>query len=419
MIGAVGTGNGPLAAPPNLLTPLILNTIISSLANAQAVYTPQNILTAHPTFKPPAVYNWSLAVQRDLGKGMIMEVAYVGNVAHRIAGSGTLGGNAFAQDVNAVPLYTTWKPSGCATPVSGGCPNPAYFDPTSAGGGTGGFYGTNLLRAQTGYAGWGSIYQYTFVGESYYDALQVSLNKRMSRNLQYGVNYTYLKTLLYARTQYVSDNLNKNVTSRPQAVNFNFGYDVPKFSWMPKKTFVKLATEGWRLNGNGTLLYGNPMTVACTATGAPAGYWTGTPNTSTAYIPFRCQQTGDAWLPAGQFPSATADPRLQYSLNKGAFALPGPASLGIGNTQPTLTYGPGVINLDMSVSKEFKLGSEKRTLEFRGEAFNVLNHFNLSNPNTTLNLNFATGANTNGAFGTITSAQIDARKVIVSARFRF
>lgn len=49
----------------------------------------------------------------------------------------------------------------------------------------------------------------------------------------------------------------------------------------------------------------------------------------------------------------------------------------------------------------------------------MLNHFNLSNPNTTLNLNFATGADTNGAFGTITSAQIDARKVIVSARFRF
>ena len=418
MIGAIGTGNGPLAAPPNLLTPLILNTTISSLANAQAVYTPQNILTADPTYKPPVVYNWSLAVQRDLGKGMIMEVAYIGNVAHRIAQSGTLGGNAFAQDVNAVPLYTTWKPSGCANPVSGGCPNPAYYDPTSSGGGTGGFYGTNLLRALTGYPGWGSIYQYTFVGESYYDALQVSLNKRLSRDLQYGVNYTWSKTLLYARTQYVSDQLNKNVTSRPQAVNFNFGYDVPKFGWMPQNKVLKLATEGWRINGNGTVFYGTALTIGCTATSAPAGYWTGTPNNSTAYIPFRCQQSGDLFLPAGQYPSATADPRLQFPFNKGSFALPGPTTLGIGNTPPTLTYGPGLFNVDMSVSKEFKI-AEKRTLEFRGEAFNLLNHFNPGNPNTTLNLNFATGANTNGAFGTITSAQIDARRLIVSARFRF
>jgi len=427
MIGAIGTGNGPLAAPPNLLTPLILNTSISSLANAQAVYTPQNVLTASPDYRPPAVYNWSLAVQRDISRGMILEVAYVGNVAHRIAGNGAVGGNAFAQDVNAVPLYTTWKPSGCANPVSGGCPNPAYYDPTTAGG-TGGFYGTNLIRALTGYAGFGSIYQYTFVGESYYDALQVSLNKRLSRNLQYGVNYTWSKTILYSRTQYVPDQLNKNVTSRPQAVNFNFGYDVPKFSWMPKNTFTKLATEGWRINGNGVMFYGLPLTVACTVTGAPPGYWTGTPTNSTTYIPFRCQQNGDLWLPSGQYPSATADTRLQFPFNKNAFSLPGPTTLGIGNTQPTLTYGPGIFNFDLSVSKEFKLASEKRTLEFRGEAFNVLNHFNpgstaaaasTATANSTLNLNYATGVNTNAAFGTINAAQIDSRKVILSARFRF
>jgi hypothetical protein len=39
---------------------------------------------------------------------------------------------------------------------------------------------------------------------------------------------------------------------------------------------------------------------------------------------------------------------------------------------------------------------------------------------STLNLNFATGVNTNAAFGTITGTQgVDARRVILSARFRF
>jgi predicted extracellular nuclease len=65
------------------------------------------------------------------------------------------------------------------------------------------------------------------------------------------------------------------------------------------------------------------------------------------------------------------------------------------------------------------LGSEKRTLELRVETFNTLNHFNPGNPNSSLTLNFAGGANTNAAFGTITSAQVDARHTILSARFRF
>jgi hypothetical protein len=199
MMGAIGVGNGPLAAPPNLLTPLILNSNISSLQGAQAVFTPQSVLTGTQDYRPPAVYNWSTSIQRDLGRGMIVDVAYIGNVAHRIAGTGSVGANAFAQDVNAVPLYTTWKPSGCANPVSGGCPNPAFYDPTSSGG-TGAFYGTNLLRAMSGFAGWGSIYSYTFVGESYYDALQTSLNKRLSRNLQFGEPHVVEDDPLFAHT---------------------------------------------------------------------------------------------------------------------------------------------------------------------------------------------------------------------------
>jgi len=158
------------------------------------------------------------------------------------------------------------------------------------------------------------------------------------------------------------------------------------------------------------------MTVGCSAVSAPIGYWTGTP---TGGIPFRCEMTGSLWLPAGQYPSATADTRLQFPFDPASFSLPPAGSLGIGNTPPTLTYGPRVFNVDMSLAKSFNLGSEKRTLELRAETFNTCNHFNPSNPNTSLSLNFATGANTNAAFGTITGAQVDARHMVLSARFRF
>lgn len=411
-IGAIGVGTGPMAAPPNLLTPLILNTNFAGLSGAQAVFTPQNLLTASTDFKPPATYNWSIGVQQDIGHGMIVDVSYVGNVAHRIANSGTLGGNAFATDINAVAPLTIWNPA------NGGTPNSKYFDPSSAGGNSA-FYSANLIRAMTGYAGWGSINAFTFVGESYYDALQTSLNKRMSKGLQFGVNYTWSKTILYARQRWTDDYLNKNVTARPHAVNFNFGYDVPRASRLFANNVVaRQVLDGWRLNGNGTIFAGNPFTVGCSATGAPIGYWTGTP---TGGLPFRCQMganISDIWLPSGQYPSATADPRLQFPFNKADFSLPGISSLGIGNTPPTLTYGPGVFNVDMAISKEFRLGKESRTLELKTEAFNVLNHFNPSNPNSSLTLNLQ-NVNTNAAFGTITSAQIDARRIILSARIRF
>ena len=415
-IGAVTAGTGPLAAPPNLLTPIILNSSIANLAGTQAVFTPQNVLTGSPDFRPPSVYNWSFGVQQDLGHGMVLEVAYVGNVAHRIANSNTLGqtGNAFGTDVNAVAPLTTWTPAGGAVKK--------YLDPTSSGGGTGAFYSTNLIRALSGgYAGFGGVYAYTFIGESYYDALQTSLNKRFSKGLQFGVNYTWSKTILYQHYQWVPDQLNKNVTSRPHAVNFNFGYDLPNLSQRWNNAFARHLLGDWRFYGNGTIFYGSPLTIGCTAVSAPIGYWTGTP---TGGIPFRCQMASnniaDMWLPSGQYPSSTADPRLQYPFNKADFALPPATSLGIGNTPPTLFYGPGVFNVDLALAKDFRLGSEKRILELKVETFNTLNHFNPGNPNTTLNLNFATGANTNAAFGTITGTQgVDARRVILSARFRF
>ena len=63
--------------------------------------------------------------------------------------------------------------------------------------------------------------------------------------------------------------------------------------------------------------------------------------------------------------------------------------------------------------------AEGKTLELRIETFNTFNHFNPSNPNTSLTWNFATGAQTNAAFGTIQSAQVDPRHVVLSARFKF
>ena len=80
------------------------------------------------------------------------------------------------------------------------------------------------------------------------------------------------------------------------------------------------------------------------------------------------------------------------------------------------------------------LEREHRVLIFRAEAFNALNHFNPSNPSASLTYNCSGAvantcnpqpgatsylAQTNSNFGVISSAQVQARRTILSARFRF
>jgi hypothetical protein len=90
----------------------------------------------------------------------------------------------------------------------------------------------------------------------------------------------------------------------------------------------------------------------------------------------------------------------------------------IGNEPNTLTYGPGVEIFNLSLLKEFRV-TESKKLEFKVEAINAFNHYNPSNPNTTLTLNYATGVNTNAAFGTIQGTQYNNRRAILSLRFTF
>ena len=394
-IGATGAGTGPMAAPPNFQAPVVLYTDFATLANAQAYFTPQNVLGGSQDQKTQTTYNWSFGIQHDIGHGMIVEASYVANALRH--------GYGQAIDFNAVPPYTTWNPTSGA--------NPLYRDPTSSG-----FYSTNLIRAMVGYSGFGSIPLWTYKNSSSYNSLQIQLNRRMGR-LQWNANYTWSKTIIYSFNQWVNTQLDKNVVNRPQAVNFNFGYEVPDGSRLWNNAFSRQALNGWRINGNGAIYAGNPFTVTCGSQSAPPGYWTGTP---TGGIPFRCQMGNNTFLPNGQVPKATEDPALQWALNAANFTLPSAGSLGIGNTPPTLFYGPGLFNMDLSLAKQFRFGKEEtKSLELRVETFNTFNHFNPSNPNSSLTYNFKTGAQTNASFGVISSSQVQARRTVLSARFRF
>ena len=71
--------------------------------------------------------------------------------------------------------------------------------------------------------------------------------------------------------------------------------------------------------------------------------------------------------------------------------------------------GPGIKQLNLSASKSFRI-RERLQLQLRGDAFNLLNHANFTDPNLTV---------TSGAFGQITSINGYARNVQVAAKLRF
>jgi hypothetical protein len=247
----------------------------------------------------------------------------------------------------------------------------------------------------------------------------VQVNRRFGRALQVVSNYTWSKTLVYARQQWINDALTKTVVNRPHAMNITVGYQLPNASRLWSNLFTRRVLDGWRLNGIGSFFAGTPLTVNCSAAGAPIGWPTGTP---TGGIPMRCQMVDASmkgvWLADGATPPPNTEKRLWYPFNADNFVLPPGTTLGLGSTPPTLTYGPGFANIDLGLHKEIRVAEGKR-LEFKAEAFNVFNHFNPGNPNTTLTRNFATGANTNANFGTITTAQNSSRRMALTLRFRF
>ena len=90
-----------------------------------------------------------------------------------------------------------------------------------------------------------------------------------------------------------------------------------------------------------------------------------------------------------------------------AFARPtGPR---FGTVGRNTMRGPGVVNMDLSLFRTFKL-TEKLNLQFRGESFNLSNTPHFANPNGNAN---------SSSFGRITSTQSAADAVGRSREMRF
>ena len=100
---------------------------------------------------------------------------------------------------------------------------------------------------------------------------------------------------------------------------------------------------------------------------------------------------------------------LNGYLNPATVTLPTDPSNPLGNVGRNATRALGFSQLDLGVHKAFTLWSEASKLDFRAEAFNVLNQVNYQAPD---------GNRTDGGFGAITSAY-PARQLQFAAKVMF
>jgi hypothetical protein len=281
--------------------------------------------------RTPYVSQWNLSIQRTLDNRNFVELAYMGNSAHKQQNR-----YDFNQCRVGPDLF-------CDRSTR---PYPRY---------------TSLLRAD-------------YNANSSYNAFAAKFQHRSGAGLNFRTEYTWAKGLTDgweaggATNAQVSDfrALDKDHTSfdvRHRAVasiiwdlpygrGRRFGSDGPKA--------LDLVAGGWSLTGIATFQTGVPFILSTVNT-------TGSP-----LVTHRPNRTCDGSL-------GSVNPRVDPQfLDTSCFSVPAQGFFGTSSRNPL--HGPGVNNWDVGIQKHFTVAEDIR-VQFRGELFNAFNHAQFGNPN--------------------------------------
>jgi hypothetical protein len=245
---------------------------------------------------------------------------------------------------------------------------------------------------------------------SNYNGLQSTLRKRFTHGLLFGASYSWSRAMaLLAFDPLVANNYSRNYgpqgADRRQTFGLNYSYDFPKPGQALHNKYLGIVTDGWQISG-----------ITTANTGAPLGFAFGTTNalniTGSTNEGARFDIVGNPYANVAKNPAL---PNGGLAFNPAAFAEPAVGTIGNAGGGAGIIYGPGFVNFDASVSRSIPLGSEKRQLKLRLEAFNVFNHTEFSGVNTSFTYD-ANGKNTVGSTGQYTS---DRGPRILSLEIRF
>ncbi|MGH7461211.1 MAG: hypothetical protein ACREMA_09310, partial [Longimicrobiales bacterium] len=368
--------------PPNVITSRVVQSTIRDLLRSPLNQSPTSVNAIQREYDPPTVYNWSLGIQRDLGFGTVLDVAYVGNVGRHLL---------HRRSLNATRYGTNFLPA--SQDATTGRPLPVDF-----------------LRPIRGF---GDIVYAEFASSSNYHSLQTQVNKRFGRGLTFGATWTWSKTMDLVDGN--NNAVNPFLDFRPRHYgkagfdrthNFavNYTYDIPGLSKKLGADWTKWILDGWQIAGITEFVSGPPMGVgyslvqAVDLTGA-----------SGSGVDSRVNLTGNPVLPKGER-SVTRHFRTEV------VRPPTAQEFGIGSAPKDVFRGPGINNWDISLFKEFKLGEAQR-LQLRWETYNTFNHPQFTSVDTGARFD-AQGNQVNARFGQYTDTR-DARRMVLAVKVFF
>jgi hypothetical protein len=384
--------------PPIQVDSTIYYTTVQSFINSRGYQTPAGSNGLDPHRPIQRTYSFSFNVQQDVGFGTVLDVAYVGALGRHLLER---------MDLNATPLGTNWLPQN-QDPTNGNKVLPS-----------------NFLRP---YPGFSNIWWYFNGGNSSYHSLQTTVRRRYKERLNYGVIWTWSKTMDYADDDAASTGM--TVTSQMSQKLWNYGragfdrthifrfyysYALPQ---VRGAALTRGVLNGWQISGITTFQSGAPMGISPSYVSASNGGPTSgdvTGSTDGA----RVLMVGNPVLPRDQrsideafnVNSVTAVPWQ-------ACEVPNPSSICWGNAPKDVFRGPGINNWDASLFKNFRILRENHLQgQFRVEAYNVFNHTNFSGVNTTAQFD-KNGVQTNQQFGQYDAAQFP-RRLQLALRLTF
>ena len=314
----------------------------------------------------PYVDGWNATVQHQFSRNTSLQVGYVGNKGtHEIPG-GTWGG----VNLNQATLV--------------GFPTVPYSQRT--------YYFRHFgIPGGPGYQAY-----FANIGNTHYNALQIILDKRYSRGLQFQASYNLSKGMANGNFgDYLlvdpSVNYGRYDFNRTHSFILYGNYDLPFGRSGSLRdsvpSFVNMILGGIAINGTLNWSSGlpySPYYAECYGPDIDTG-------------PCRPDKVGSFHASASGLDKTshfvtyfTPGPALATNgATEGAWRRPDVAHFG--NTPYNALNGPGFFNSDMSISKSFLL-RENLKLQLQAQAQNVFNHVNLSNPNGCIDCSVSSGA---------------------------
>jgi len=340
------------------------------------------------------LYNqqWNFSIQRSLAATTMLQVAYVGNKGTHLAWG---GGNLNMLPPSQVATLGNQLLTQVTNPFYGIVPSGTLAQPK--------VQYSQLLRP---FPLWGNVVQNgTGIGNSEYEALQISFNKRFTDGVSLITGYTWAKLMTD-----VSD----GTWSSPGSVrsiycirceHSNSAYDIPQRLTLSAVGELpvgkgKMIGKNWNRAVNGVFGGWQANGIMTLAAGYPLVFGTASNNSYTY---------------GGQHPDVVGNPVLSSGksiyqwFNTSAFAQP--ANFSSGNLSRTYTgvRTAWLRNLDFSLFKNFTI-TERIKLQFRAETFNLTNTPVFSAPGTTVN-----GVN----FGVVTGQSNPPRNVQLALKILF